>query len=287
MNPALILQADGDRVVEIHRADGGLLLRYVYRPETAPDEAPRPYAHPVNTLAGALLTNFRPNDHRWHHGLNFTINCLSGHNFWGGGTYRPADGYQMRGDHGSQLHTGWIEQRAARLAHTLDWRVNATGELLLQEERALAFAVVSPQVWTLRWTARLRNVADRTLGLGQYFRTRGSPARTTPGCSSVERATCSTIISMTPSASSPRAASVAKKPSTAPPPAGWNGADRRTRRCAAWPSASTIIPVRFTGSCGATTRSRPCRSNTSRISRLPPGRHLRSTTPLSSRTHEC
>lgn len=168
MIPALTLEEDGDRAVEIHRAGGGLLLRYVYRPDTAADESPRPYAHPVNTLAGEVLTNFRPNDHRWHHGLNFTINCLSGYNFWGGGTYRKADGYQMRGDHGGQHHTAWREKSATRLAHTLDWRVGATGELLLQEERALAFAVVSPQAWTLRWTATLKNVTARPLALGQY-----------------------------------------------------------------------------------------------------------------------
>lgn len=173
MSAPLELRADGDRAVEIHRAGGGLLLRYVFRPETAPDESPRPYAHPVNTLAGELLTNFRPNDHRWHHGLNFTINCLSGHNFWGGGTYRQADGYQMRGDHGSQRHVAWSERSAHRLAHTLEWCVNATGERLLEEQRALAFAVVSPQVWTLRWTATLRNVAARPLSLGQYHSTEG------------------------------------------------------------------------------------------------------------------
>lgn len=173
MNPALNLVEAGERAVEIHRAGGGLLLRYVYRPDTEPDESPRPYAHPVNTLAGELLTNFHPNDHRWHHGLNFTINCLAEHNFWGGATYRKADGYQMRGDHGSQRHTGWLEKRATRLAHTLDWRVNATDELLVQEERTLDLAVVSPQVWTLRWTARLRNVAGRTLPLGQYHSREG------------------------------------------------------------------------------------------------------------------
>lgn len=173
MSASLDLHADGDRAVEIHRAGGGLLLRYVFRPETAPDEAPRPYAHPVNTLAGELLTNFRPNDHRWHHGLNFTINCLSGHNFWGGGTYRKADGYQMRGDHGSQRHVAWIERSAHRLVHTLEWCVNATGERLLEEQRALAFTVVSPQAWILRWTATLRNVTARTLSLGQYHSTAG------------------------------------------------------------------------------------------------------------------
>ncbi len=173
MSPGLQLLVDGDRAVEIHRPGGGLLLRYVYRPDTAADESPRPYAHPVNTLAGELLTNFRPNDHRWHHGLNFTINCLAGFNFWGGGTYRPADDYQLRGDHGAQRHTAWRERSADRLAHTLDWRVGATNELLLQEERALAFAVVSPAAWTLRWTATLRNVTARTLALGQYHSHQG------------------------------------------------------------------------------------------------------------------
>lgn len=173
MNAGLELRTAGDRAVEIHRAGGGLLLRYVVGPELPGDESPRPYAHPVNTLAGELLTNFRPNDHRWHHGLNFTLNCVSGFNFWGGGTYRKADGYQMRGDHGSQHHVRWTEQRADRLAHELEWRVNATGETLLQEQRTLACAVVSPQAWTLRWTARLRNVTDRTLHLGQYFSREG------------------------------------------------------------------------------------------------------------------
>ena len=173
MNTELKLVLDGDRAAEIHRAGGGLLLRYVYRPDTALDESARPYAHPVNTLAGEGLTNFRPNDHRWHHGLNFTICCLSGHNFWGGGTYRKADGYQMRADHGTQQHTGWMEQGADHLAHTLDWRVGAAGELLLQEQRRLTFALLSPLAWSLRWTATLKNVAGRTLELGQYHSNQG------------------------------------------------------------------------------------------------------------------
>jgi hypothetical protein len=168
MNPELKLVLDGERAVEIHRGDGGLLLRYVYRPDTAVDESARPYAHPVCTLAGEVLTNFRPNDHRWHHGLSFTINCLAGHNFWGGGTYRPADGYQMRCDHGTQRHTGWLEQGANYLAHTLDWRVGDQGELLLQEKRALKIKLLSAQAWQLHWEATLRNVSGRTLELGQY-----------------------------------------------------------------------------------------------------------------------
>jgi hypothetical protein len=173
MTSRLKLVMVGDEAAEIHRATGGLLLRYVYRPDTPVDEAARPYMHPVNTVAGERLTNFRPNDHRWHHGLNFTINCVSGHNFWGGATYRQADGYQMRADHGTQQHTGWLEQGANTLAHTLEWRVGAGGEVLLQERRKLTVALISPQTWSLRWNSALKNVTTRTLQLGHYHSNQG------------------------------------------------------------------------------------------------------------------
>lgn len=173
MSTGLELRSSGDQAVEIHRLGGGLLLRYVYRPETSADEACRPYAHPVNTLGGQLLTNFRPNDHRWHHGLSFTIGCLSGANFWGGPTYAAADGYQWRNDHGTQRHIDWQEKSASRLAHSLEWRVWATGELLLAESRVLGFSIVSPQAWQLRWTATLRNMSGRALALGQYHSAHG------------------------------------------------------------------------------------------------------------------
>jgi hypothetical protein len=163
----------GDHAAEIHRVGGGMLLRYVYRPDTSVDESARPYVHPVNTLAGELLTNFRPNDHRWHHGLNFTINCLSGYNFWGGATYRPADGYQLRADHGTQQHTGWLQREANYLAHTLDWRVGADGERLLQERRELTVTILSSRDWSLRWNATLKNITGRTLQLGQYHSNQG------------------------------------------------------------------------------------------------------------------
>lgn len=169
MNTDFELVRDGERAVEIHRRGGGLLLRYIHQPDTPADESPRPYAHPVRTLAGEVLTNFRPNDHRWHHGLSFTINSVSGHNFWGGGTYRKPEGYQWRNDHGIQGHVAWLEQRSDHLSHTIEWWTGGRGELLLQENRALTFALLSPQAWSLRWTATLRNATGRTLELGQYF----------------------------------------------------------------------------------------------------------------------
>jgi hypothetical protein len=163
--PLQHLLADSSGVELLH--GDAQLLRYVFAPEAQPDESPRPYAHPVRSLAGEVLTNFRPNDHRWHHGLGFTICSVSGVNFWGGPTYRKADGYQWRADHGVQLHTEWRELNPHRIAHAIDWRAGPEGELLLQEERALTFDVVPP-AWSIRWTASLRNVTSRTLELGNY-----------------------------------------------------------------------------------------------------------------------
>lgn len=166
MKPSLQLTPSGSDAVELS-SEGRLLLRYVFVPGTKADESPRPYAHPVRTLAGVELTNFRPNDHPWHHALSFTINHVSGVNFWGGGTYVRGDGYKMRGDHGVQRHLGWGERSAARLAHSLEW-LSGGGELLLREERELVPSVESETSWSLRWSSKLSNAAGRPLSLGNY-----------------------------------------------------------------------------------------------------------------------
>jgi len=114
---------DGSAVTVL--ADDAVLLRYVYAPTTPANESPRPYAHPVNTLAGDTLTNFRPNDHPWHHALSFTLNHVSGANFWGGPTCLPGTGYKWLDNHGAQHHEAWTTLEAAgataTLAHTLAW----------------------------------------------------------------------------------------------------------------------------------------------------------------------
>ena len=52
----LQLQA-GDGDVSVLTADGCVLWRYCFRPDVPTGESPRPYAHPVCSLAGDLLTN--------------------------------------------------------------------------------------------------------------------------------------------------------------------------------------------------------------------------------------
>ena len=44
------------------------LFRYIYEPDMPQSESPKPFFHPVNTLAGDLITNYRPHDHVWHKG---------------------------------------------------------------------------------------------------------------------------------------------------------------------------------------------------------------------------
>jgi len=164
----LHLQHDSGHSVAVLAGDR-LLLRYVYQPTTDLTESPRPYLHPVNSLQGDTLTNFRPNDHPWHHALSLTLNQVSGVNFWGGPTCARADGYQWRNDHGLQRHQDWKRLEAAgsraTLAHTVAWiRLEKT---YFQEERNLVVDVdESAGSWSLQWSSRLVNVSGQALSLG-------------------------------------------------------------------------------------------------------------------------
>lgn len=162
----LRLQHDIGRAVTLFAGDR-LLSRYVYAPETEAKESPKPYFHPVNSLAGDTLTNFRPNDHPWHHALSFTLNNVSGANFWGGPTCLKPDGYKWRDDHGVQQHIAWTKLEAhgntATLAHTLEWR--RLGEVIFREERTITINVTA-SAWALHWRSRLVNATGRVLSLG-------------------------------------------------------------------------------------------------------------------------
>ncbi len=162
------LQHETGRHVDL-QVEGRLLARYVYASDAPANEAPRPYFHPLNSLAGDTLTNFRPNDHPWHHGLSLTLNTVSGVNFWGGPTCVRGRGYQSLANHGAQYHVAWhrLEAREsdAVLAHTLEWR--HAGALLIRELRSLAIRLdAAGRSWTLRWESRLTNVSGGPLSLG-------------------------------------------------------------------------------------------------------------------------
>lgn len=144
------------------------LWRYVYAPDTPADESPRPYAHPVYSIDGDILTNWRPNDHRWHHGLNFTLTSVNGVNFWGGPSHRAADSYQWRDDQGLQKHLEWVVRTPEQLVERLAWQRSADGaDVMLQEERTLTTALVEGG-WCLEWKSRLTNPGGEDLTCHNY-----------------------------------------------------------------------------------------------------------------------
>jgi hypothetical protein len=160
------------RHVDIATSDGTLLFRYVYAPDSPVREARRPYAHPLCSRAGDVLTNFRPNDHPWHHGLSLTITRVGGVNFWGGPSYRAGDGYQWREDHGVQVHRAWTALLAERLEETVEW-CDARGDVVMLRERRELSPALTTAGWSLRWHSELVNVSGRELVLGNYHSSDG------------------------------------------------------------------------------------------------------------------
>ncbi|SFD45055.1 PmoA family protein [Streptomyces aidingensis] len=145
-------------IVEIRGVE---VLRYVYRPDTAGFEAPKPYFHPLRTTAGDVVTCFRPHDHRWHKGIQMTASWVSGENFWGGGTYvSPEQGYVDLPNNGSMRHEEWVEPGVERLT----WWTQG-GEHWIDETRTLT---VRPGEgwWELGFATSLHNVRGEELVFG-------------------------------------------------------------------------------------------------------------------------
>ena len=155
------------------------LFDYVYAPDVDPRESPKPYFHPLRTLAGNVVTLFRPHDHRWHHGLAMTMAQLSGQNFWGGPTFVRDRGYVRLEDHGRIVHRSWdaLECGADRalLAERLEWLSHAD-EVWIDERRRIEVLEVDPArgYWRLELELRLRNVRAEPLAFGSPT-TRGRP----------------------------------------------------------------------------------------------------------------
>ncbi|MBN9240974.1 MAG: hypothetical protein BGO97_14775 [Micrococcales bacterium 70-64] len=130
---------------------------------------PKPFLHPLRTLGGTVVTGFAPDDHPWHHGLQFAFPRVGDHNLWGGGTYlSPDEGYRVLDDQGSIRHDTWgvvaDDDGTARFEHELTWLGNG-GEVLLTEHRAFALSVRHGLGWTLDTTSTLTNATTGPLAL--------------------------------------------------------------------------------------------------------------------------
>lgn len=143
---------------------GRVVAEYVVDPDLDAKHGPRPYLHPVRTLAGTVVTDALPEDHVWHLGASLAVQDVSGTNLWGGRTYVRDAGYTWRDDHGRIAHVEWLLQEPDRLVHRLHW-LDRDGGVLLTEERGIG-AAESEAGWVLDFAYTLTAPPDREIVLG-------------------------------------------------------------------------------------------------------------------------
>jgi hypothetical protein len=146
------------------RASGRPVARYVTRPELPDRLAPRPFLHPVTTLAGTAVTELSPADHPHHLGVGVAVPDVEGYDFWGGRTFVRGRGPVEPADHGAQRHTAFQLRDPDGFVEELRWV--AAGTELLRERRIVAATELTDTAWALDFTFSLRNVTAQPLGIG-------------------------------------------------------------------------------------------------------------------------
>jgi hypothetical protein len=139
------------------------VARYVTDPGLDIRLAPRPYLHPVRTLAGTVVTDELCHDHPWHLGASVTFADVNGVNLWGGRTYVRDEGYVWLEDHGRIRHAGWMASHAG-FAERLEW-CDGKGAQLATERRAVR-AVPAARGWQLSFSYALTAPDTLPLVLG-------------------------------------------------------------------------------------------------------------------------
>ena len=152
-------------------AGGRPVAEYVVRPELALDLSPRPYLHPVRTLAQVTVTDAVPRDHPWHLGVGVALQHVQigdGRtvNFWGGRTFVPDQGYTWLDDHGRIEHVGWTGADPAAIEEELRWVVPGGPEVLRERRTMAASADPVLPAWWLRLAFTLENVTQAPVSLG-------------------------------------------------------------------------------------------------------------------------
>ncbi|WP_406099835.1 PmoA family protein [Streptomyces canus] len=146
------------------RVAGRPVGRYVTRPELPARLSPRPYLHPVTTLAGTAVTELSPADHIHHLGVGVAVPDVEGHNFWGGRTYVRDQGPTELDNHGAQRHNSFQLRDPDGFVEELRWV--ASGTELLRERRTVAATELTGSAWALDFTFSLTNVTSDPLSIG-------------------------------------------------------------------------------------------------------------------------
>ncbi|MDT9686944.1 PmoA family protein [Streptomyces sp. P9(2023)] len=143
---------------------GRTVARYVLHPELAPGHAPRPYLHPVRTLAGIAVTEELSADHPHHLGAGVAVPDVAGFNFWGGRTFVRGLGPTVLSNHGVQRHEGFLSQQPDGFVAELAWV--ACDRVLLRERRTVTATALDDTAWALDLSFSLTNVSGAELSFG-------------------------------------------------------------------------------------------------------------------------
>ncbi|MGX5186473.1 DUF6807 domain-containing protein [Streptomyces avermitilis] len=146
------------------RIAGRPVGRYLTRPELPGRMSPRPYLHPVTTLAGTAVTERGPADHAHHLGVGVAVPDVEGFNFWGGRTFVRDQGPTELENHGAQRHAGFQLRDPDGFVEELRWV--AAGNELLRERRTVAATALTDSAWALDFTFSLTNLTPGPLSIG-------------------------------------------------------------------------------------------------------------------------
>lgn len=155
---------NGSHDFPVLRVAGRPVGRYTTRPELPARLAPRPYLHPVTTLAGTVVTELGPADHPHHLGVGVAVPDVEGHNFWGGRTFVRDRGPTELDNHGAQRHSAFQLRDPDGFVEELRWV--AAGAELLRERRTVAAVELADSAWALDFTFSLTNITAQPLSIG-------------------------------------------------------------------------------------------------------------------------
>ncbi|MER7518368.1 PmoA family protein [Streptomyces sp. NPDC126499] len=146
------------------RCAGRPVASYTTRPGLSARHSPRPFLHPVTTLAGVPVSELLPADHPHHLGVSVAVPDVGGHNFWGGRTFVRGRGPTELDNHGAQRHEGFARCAPDGFTELLSW--TAGGGVVLREERILRLRALTPTAWALDLGFALTDASGAGLSIG-------------------------------------------------------------------------------------------------------------------------
>lgn len=144
----LVASLDDHEVLHLH--DGTGLPK---------QDSPRPFAHPITSLGGRIVTESAPADHPHHLGLSMAVADVDGTSYWGGRTYVAGTGSTMLDNHGVQRVTR-SDAADGTLRQEIEW-IGHDGAAQLREARTTVVGAMLLPATATAWPGATATTALR------------------------------------------------------------------------------------------------------------------------------